>query len=88
MIDPANVLVGSLLSFAISQLKRIPLVKRNPKVVTAILSTALPAGLVIYETFTGQDMKSIQHIAAQAATIFAGAIATHEAVTHPLKELG
>lgn len=88
MIDPSNILVGSILSFAVSQLKRIPFVKQHPRIVTAVLSTAIPAGLTVYDAATGHNSASYADLATQAATIFTSAIATHETITHAANELG
>jgi hypothetical protein len=87
MLSPNNILIGAGLSFVISQLKRIPLVKQYPKVVSAILSTVIPATIGVYGQLKGTDVIPIQDLVAQAATIFATSIATHEAVTHPVNEL-
>lgn len=82
MIDPSNILIGSLISMAVSQLKRIPFVKKNPKVVTAVLSTVIPAGLATYGVIKGVETQPWQDLAGAMATQFAAAVATHETVTH------
>lgn len=81
MIDSSNILVGAVLSIVVAQLKRIPFVKKYPKVVTAILSTTVPAILTTYAAATGKDLTSIADLSVQAATIFTSAVATHETVT-------
>lgn len=88
MIDPSNILVGTALSFIVSQLKRIPFVKKYPKVVTAVLSTAVPAGLATYGAIKGIETQPWQDLATQAATIFTSAVATHEAITEQINKLG
>lgn len=83
---PQDILLGSLISFAVSGLKRIGFVKRNPKVASAVLSAVVPAGLAVYGAATGQDIAPIADIAASVATQFASAVATHETVMHAVKE--
>lgn len=84
MINPSNILIGSLLSLAVSQLKRIPFIKKNPKVVVAILSTAIPATFATIGAIKGIETQSWQDLATQAATLFTSAVATHEAVVEPI----
>lgn len=85
-LNPQDLLVGSAISFVVSGLKRIPFVKKHPKVVTAVLSTVVPAGLAAYSQAKGVDTEVLKAIAAQAATQFTAAIATHETVTHTVNE--
>ena len=83
---PQDILLGSLISFVVSGLKRIRFVKRHPKVATAVLSTVIPAGIAVYGQVQGVEVAPIADIATQIATQFASAVATHETVTHPVKE--
>jgi len=80
-MEPTNILIGSLLSFGVHQLKRIPFVNKYPKVVTSIFSVAIPAGLSVYAAATGKNLDSIADLSTQAAIIFTSAVATHETIT-------
>lgn len=86
MINPSNILVGSALSLIVSQLKRIPFVKKYPKVITSILSIAIPSAIATYGAIKGIETQPWQDLATQAATIFTSAVATHETITHTLTE--
>lgn len=84
---PQDLLIGSLISFVVSGLKKIPLVNKHPKVATAVISTAIPAGIAVYGQIKGVDTQSIQDIAAQVATQFVAAVGTHETVTHTINKV-
>lgn len=82
-----SLITGPLISWIVSGLKRISLVKRHPRVATAVLSTIIPAGIAIYGQATGVEVASAQQLATAMATQFAAAITTHETVTHEINKI-
>jgi len=79
-------LFGALISWGVSFLKRLPVVKNNPKVSAVILSAVATAGTAVFSNAGGQpmDLNAILSLASQTATTFGVAVATHEAVTEPI----
>lgn len=82
-----SLITGPLISWVVSGLKRIPFVKRYPKVATAVLSSAIPSAIAIYGATKGVDIATAQQLAVAVATQFTAAVATHETVTQPLNKL-
>jgi hypothetical protein len=84
---PQDILIGSIISFVVSGLKKIRFVREHPKVVSAVLSTAVPAGIAIYSQIKGVDLQGVSDLVASAATQFASSVATHETVTHTVNKV-
>lgn len=82
-----SLITGPLISWVVSGLKRIPFVRKHPQAATAVLSSAIPAGIAIYGQVKGVEVATAQQLATAVATQFAAAIATHETITHPINKL-
>jgi hypothetical protein len=78
----SNVLIGSVISFVVSALKRVPFIKDHPKTACAVLSTVVPASVALYGQVKGVEVAPVQDLLAALATQFASSVTTHETVTH------
>lgn len=79
--NPACLAYGFAISFVVSVLKKIPLVKRFPKAVSFVLS-ALSAVLMTTLGATPGEWKTIALCVLEQ---FAAAVVTHEAVVEPIR---
>jgi hypothetical protein len=79
-------LYGSIISFLVSFLKRIPFVKNHPKLIVLFFTAATGAWTATHGSAPGIDWNAIlQCVLVQFAT----GVATHEVVVHPvLKAVG
>lgn len=77
-------LISPLISFVVSALKRIPIVKRFPKFAAFFISSLVGAWTATHGSQPGIDYNTI----AQCILIqFSGAVATHEAVTNQVQKV-
>lgn len=81
-----DILIGGAISWAVSGLKRFPLAKNHPRIVTFGLSTLIPCVISGIKVYNGQDLSQVSDVAIQIGTQFAAAIATHETVTHTIND--
>lgn len=81
-----SLMAGPIISLIVSALKRIALVKQYPKAAAALLSSVIPAAIVVYGRLKGVDVASLQQLVIAIATQFAAAVTTHEAVVQPVKD--
>jgi NhaP-type Na+/H+ or K+/H+ antiporter len=83
--DAVCLLIGSLVSFVVSALKRIPIVKRYPKSAAFFINALVGAWTATHGSASGVDMAAIvQCVLAQ----FAASVTTHEAVTNQIQKIG
>jgi hypothetical protein len=81
--EPAICLtLGAAISFVVSFLKRIPLVKRNPKVVAFVLATLSS----VLMPLVGANPVTWKVIVMCVLAQFAASVTTHEAVVNPIQE--
>lgn len=74
---------GAAISFLVSLLKSVPLVKRYPKLAVAVLAAGVAALRVSVAASGGMDWGAL----AECALIqFAGGVTTHEAIAHPINK--
>lgn len=83
MTDPMCLMYGGIISFIVSLMKKVPLVKKYPKVVALILSAA--SGVLMAQM--GVSPAEWKVIAKCVLEQFAAAVATHEAVVQPVRKL-
>lgn len=75
--------LGPVISFVVSFLKRIPFVKNNPKWIALFFSIATGAYTATHGSAPGVDWGTVfQCVLAQ----FALSVATHEVVTQPISD--
>ena len=72
------VVYGVVISFAVSVLKRIPFVKKSPKLVAAILSAILTVGGVFLGGATYENIAAIVRCVVEQLAI---SVATYEVIT-------
>jgi hypothetical protein len=81
--DAVCLLIGPLVSFVVSALKRIPFVKRFPKSAAFFISSLVGAYTSAHGSTPGIDYAAIiQCVLVQFAT----AVATHEAIVQPVTD--
>lgn len=73
---------GAIISFIVSALKNISIVKAHPKITAALLS-AVSVALIAY---FGSGDATVAVFARCLAETFAVSVATHEAVVQPVKD--
>lgn len=77
-------LAGPVISFVVSALKRISIIKRYPKLTSIFISTILGSIVSIHGSYNGISFTDIiQCILIQ----FSGSVATHEAVTNQIQKV-
>ena len=87
-MNPLNLLIGALVSLGVSALKKVPIVKNNPKIATAVLSTVIPIGVTALSAKgISLDVDALKTLALDAGTSFSAAVATHETVTHTVNSI-
>lgn len=74
-------LLGPLISFVVSGLKKIPFVKRFPKSAALFISALVGTWTATHGSPAGIDYMTIVRCVLEQ---FAGAVATHETVTEPI----
>jgi hypothetical protein len=77
-------LFGPMISFIVSGLKKIPLVKRWPKSATFFISSLVGAWTATHGSPTGIDYAAIVQC---VLTQFSLAVATHESVTNQVQKV-
>lgn len=78
-------IAGPVISFVVSALKKIAIVKRYPKLTAMLASAILGSVVSITGSYHGVDFSDIvQCILIQ----FTGAVGTHEAITNQVQKLG
>jgi hypothetical protein len=73
---------GPVIGVAVSMLKKIPFVKKNPKVIAFVLSIAITTA----KSFIQPSPFDIPALIACVLADFAGAVATHEVVVKPVSK--
>lgn len=81
---PECLAYGAIISFVVSLLKGIPVVKQYPKLVVAALSIAAVLVVAFMGDQAGQQWATIARCVAET---FATAVATHETVVQPVKKM-
>lgn len=81
--DPMCLVYGGVISFIVSLMKKVPLVKRFPKAVALVLSAA--SGILMAQM--GVSPAEWKTIAKCVLEQFAAAVMTHEAVVQPAMKL-
>ncbi len=85
-MDPLCLILAPLLAIVVSGLKKLPIVKRYPKVAAALLAPVLAVAVQVWRTShpeaAGFDWSTVMTCAAE---YFAGAVATHEVISHGTK---
>lgn len=79
--DPMCLALGGVISFIVSLFKKIPLVKKHPKVVAFLLSVL--GGTLMAQT--GSSPAEWKIIVKCVLEQFAASVATHETVVHTLQ---
>lgn len=82
--DAICLLAGPVISFVVSFLKKIPLVKRFPKSAAGFISMAVGAYTATHGSTPGIDYGTLVQC---ILTNFAAAVATHEAIVEPVAKV-
>lgn len=79
------IVYGMFISMAVTILKRIPFVGKNPKVVATVLSILVAASGLIHGG--GVSLETVKALVVCVIAQLSGAIATHEVAIKPIASL-
>lgn len=79
-------LLGPIISFIVSALKKIPLVKNNPKTIALVLSVLYAGGATAYSILHSGAALDLGTLVTGILTAFGVSIGTHEVVTQSVTD--
>ena len=85
-MDPMCLTYGVVISLVVSFLKRWPIAANNPKIVSALLSSALAAWTLFGHGGAAMTTGTVQTLVGCILTQYAASVATHETVVQPIKD--